>query len=232
MEENIFWLNEPEGYTSLETGSWNTMLHPQIAERVNLHNPSTYLDYGCGGAKLDLLLNPSIPVDIYDISSDMLNEAEKNLGSRLHQRYDNKEDIPHNHYEMVVSSLMLMCIDNYEDYKGAIAKMYDCLVPQGQAIIALTHPCFRQYPYSDFQADYTQRSFDYFQEGEAFEVKIQDSKSEIAFTDFHWSLGLTINTMIQCGFVIEEMVEVGDDPKKAGANAHFAPYMMICLRRG
>ena len=228
MKKNDFWLNQSDGYSSLETSSWNKTLHPQIVDRVNQRMPKTYLDFGCGDAKLDHFLYPDIPISIYDISQGMLDTAEENLGEKLFKRYNHIDEIPDNHFDVIVSSLMLMCIDNYEEFKATITKIYNSLSPGGLAIIALTHPCFRQYPFSDFQSEFTQKPFDYFDEGAAFEVEIVDSKSEIKFVDFHWSLGLTINTLIECGHIIKSLHEFPDDKNAKGANMMFAPYVMIC----
>ena len=232
MNKEEFWQEQPEGYTSLEPGSWNQTLHPKIIDLVNQRKPATYLDFGCGGAKLDTYLHPDIPVSVYDISQGMLDEAERNLGDRLDKRYDQMSDIPDNYFEMVVTSLMLMCIGDEAEYKANIQKIHDCLTPGGQAIIALTHPCFRQYAYSDFQAKYaTDQPFDYFKEGDPFEVKIIDSKSEIFFIDYHWSMSMTLNSMIQAGLVIEGMIEVPDSIYKKGANPKVAPYVIIYGRK-
>ena len=50
---------------------------------------------------------------------------------------------------------------------------------EGQVIIALTHPCFRQFKYSYFYSEFAENTkLSYLNEGESFDVTIFDANSK------------------------------------------------------
>ncbi len=105
----------------------------------------------------------------------MIGYAEKVLGNRLKHAYTDMDHIPDNHYEVIVCSMVLICINNEADLLKAMAKIFKSLKTGGTAIFSVTHPCFRQSWFSDFFTAYTGGSdFDYFAEGKPFNVTIHD----------------------------------------------------------
>lgn len=229
MEKN-FWIDNSTGYTELLHTSLKNVLHPMTVEIINEFKPQKYLDYGCGDGRMTEMIDGGIQISIFDISEDMLQQAEKRLTGRIDTVYRDINDIPANTFDVVVSSLVFVCIDNDKDFTTAMKAISKGLAVNGKAIIALTHPCFRQYAYSDYFTSYTNgKKFDYHKDSEPFEVTIHDEskKLSVTFTDYHWTLSYTINKMIETGLSIEKIIETDDDKSVSGFNNQFPPFIIL-----
>ncbi len=79
-------------------------------------NAKSVLDHGCGDAVMDCLLNNNIKIGLYDINSEILNEADNNLKNYDYVRYNSKDEITSDFYDIAVSSNVLMTIDNDNEY--------------------------------------------------------------------------------------------------------------------
>ncbi|HEY4325163.1 MAG TPA: methyltransferase [Mucilaginibacter sp.] len=229
-----FWINNAEDFLYFEHPSERDVLHPMIIERVNKLSPKTYLDFGAGDGRMTAKIEEHIPIDIYDISSQMINSARKVLGGRLKNVYTDTVNIPTEHYEVIVCSMVLICINNEHDFIKVLNNIYDSLQSGGTAIFSVTHPCFRQAWFSDFYTVYTDgKQFDYFEEGKPFDVTIHDPEkiNHVTFEDYHWSLSFSINSLIKCGFRIAELVETKDDNKVEKHNQFIPPFLIIIAEK-
>lgn len=229
MNQN-YWIDNANEYLVLLHAGLKNVLHPMIVKIINEAKPNKYLDYGCGDGRMTEMIDRNIPISLFDISEEMLQQAEKRLGYRIEKIYRTSHEIPENFFDIIVSSLMFVCIDNKKDFTTAMNSISNSLTKNGKAIIALTHPCFRQYAYSDFFTSFSKdKSFDYHKEGEPFEVTIHDEtkKFSVTFTDYHWTLAYTINQMIQSGLNIENIIETEDDKSVSGFNKQFSPFIIL-----
>jgi len=228
------WLFHPEQYSSLENESRKYILHPKLAEYINQSDNIKLLDFGCGDGSFIKNLNRSIEISLYDISSKALVEAKANLKEYNVKTYFSFNEIPNDNFDYIILSLVLMTIDSKNEIVNILNKIYNSLNQNGTLLIAITHPCFRNYVYSTFQTDYSKsKNFNYFNDGEKFEVFLRDNKKTVSFFDFHWSLSTTINLLIESNFKIKKIEELKDESSGAGKyfNSNFSPYMIIkCLK--
>jgi len=233
MEKN-FWIDNSTDYTELLHTSLKNVLHPMTVKVINESKPKKYLDYGCGDGRMTEMIDKEIPISLFDISEEMLEQAERRLTNRIEKVYRNISEIPANTFDVIVLSLVFVCIDNDNDFTTAMQTISNSLAINGKAIIALTHPCFRQYSYSDYFTAYTNdKPFEYHQNGEPFEVTIHDEskKLSVTFTDYHWTLSYTINKMIQTGLTIEKIIETEDDKSVSGFNKQFPPFIILIANK-
>jgi ubiquinone/menaquinone biosynthesis C-methylase UbiE len=175
-----------------------------------------------------------VQISLYDNSAKVLKIAEKNINDLNPSIYSLAKDLPLNHFDCVVLSLVLMTIDNEDEITQVLNNIYQVLIPGGTSLIAVTHPCFREYRFSTFHTSYTKDNFNYLNNGEPFSVTLQDdlNGNDIAFTDFHWSLSYTINNIIKAKLQIESIHEIKDKSFKSSyENPNFCPYMIICARK-
>jgi len=230
--DNI-WLFHPELYSSLDNESRKYILHPKLSEYINQSKNIKLLDFGCGDGSFIKNLSNNLEISLYDISSKALAEAKSNLKDYNIKTYYELDEIPNNNFDYVILSLVLMTIDNKDDILNVLNKIYSSLSPTGTLLIAITHPCFRNCVYSTFQTDYSKnKNFNYFNEGEKFEVFLRDNKKTVSFFDFHWTLSTTINLIIESNFRIKKIEELKDKSDIGKYfNSNFSPYMIIeCVK--
>src|SRR5687767_677091 len=103
-----FWVAKAHDYTDLRHSSLKNVLHPVVVELVNELNPSTYLDFGCGDGRMSAMLKHNTPISIYDISRDMLTQAQEHLGTRIENKYFTSAEIPSDYFDAIVCSLVLV----------------------------------------------------------------------------------------------------------------------------
>ncbi len=225
------WLYHPEKYSGIENESRKYILHPKIRQIIEEATPNSLLDYGCGDSSLIHGLNDKINISIYDISSKILNLAKQNLQEKDINIYYDVNKIPENNFEIVILSLVLMTIPNKETIIKELSKIYSLLKNDGQILIGVTHPCFRQYNFSSFHTSYLDdENFNYINEGKKFKVTLRDpvSNKNTSFHDFHWTFSTTLNLLIKSGFEITEVYELPDVSfEQSYFNKDIPPYLLI-----
>ena len=234
MEEiDNFWESSLEEYLAVKDESRKKTLYPKIIEIVEKLSPTNILDFGCGDGELLSLLQKKCQAKFsaYDQSQLAIKALKKRLGRENVNIYKHKDDIRPNRYDVIICSLVLMTISTETELNEVMSAIYSAKSKQGVAIFAITHPCFRQYQYSTFVTEYTNKKpFPYLKEGLPFEVTIFDqaSNNKVRFIDYHWSLSKTINLLIQNGFYIKELFELEDIP--VIGNKYFSPYLVILVQ--
>lgn len=228
-----FWTSSLESYLAVKDESRKATLYPKIIEIVKELKPTNILDYGCGDGELLFLIKNNCKANIsaYDQSTMAINAIRSRLGSEEVNIYENKSQITFNNYDVVICSLVLMTIGTEAGLDEVLETIYKAKKEDGFAIFAITHPCFRQYQYSTFVTQYTNKEpFPYLKEGVTFEVTIFDAKSnnKVRFNDYHWSLSKTVNLLIDKGFSITKLLELKDIPKSG--NEYFPPYLIIVVQ--
>ncbi|MEZ4927899.1 MAG: class I SAM-dependent methyltransferase [Saprospiraceae bacterium] len=225
-----FWIANPLDYTEITSAITSKVTHPIIVEIVNDLKPYYFLDFGCGDGRMAEMLDPTIPISIYDISQEMLAQAKQRLNGRIERSYEFLDEIPNNHFDVVVCSMVLLCIDNIEEFTSAMKKMCTALNKNGKLIILNTHPCFMQSKFSVSFTSYSKgKPFFYFNEGDPYDITIQDfdKKKQVTFEDYHWTLSFIINKMIEVGLKIESMIETSDDLTMKNHNAQHSPCVIL-----
>ncbi len=231
---NTFWIQNAEDFLSFEHPSERDVMHPIIVDKINSLKPQTYLDFGAGDGRMTSKVNDDILIDIYDISPIMIAGAKKILGHRLSNIYTDITKIPANYYDVIACSMVLICIDNKQEYEEALSAIENSLKPGGVAIFSVTHPCFRQSFFCDFYTEFSKgKEFDYFNESKPFEVTIHDPENinKVKFEDYHWSLSHTVNSMVKAGLSITELIETPDDKNIAGYNKLTSPFLILIVKK-
>lgn len=231
---NNFWIDNAEDFLFFEHPSERNVLHPLIIKKVTKFAPNTYLDYGAGDGRMTARIPLDIPIDIFDISPKMIKYAQQVLGSKLTNAYIKTRDIPQNHYDIIVCSMVLVCINNEATYEKTLNIINLSLNESGKAIFSVTHPCFRSAEFSDFHTEYSYtKKFDYFDEGKPFGVTIHNAnkKKKVSFDDYHWSLSFMMNSLIKANFNITEIIETTDDPNTDQSNKLSSPFLIIIAEK-
>ncbi|HMQ07564.1 MAG TPA: class I SAM-dependent methyltransferase [Saprospiraceae bacterium] len=225
------WTLNPDEYSSIKNESRKIILHPRMAELIRQKNGVKILDYGCGDGSFIQHLHHKCEIALYDISKEILEKAEKNLKIYNPKVHIDRTTIPDNYFDYVIFSLVMMMIPTKAEIIEELRKIQSSLRWDGIAIIAITHPCFRQEVFSTFQTAYSKgKNFKYFQEGEKFEVWIRDIHLELSTTlyDYHWTLETTINLITGSGLTIRNFIEIPDHVKNHSYyNSSFSPYIII-----
>jgi SAM-dependent methyltransferase len=230
-----YWSEHSADYSGLFQESKENVLYPAMVDLIKRRGAGRLLDYGCGDGRFLHFLPGDVEASVYDRSSEMLALAKRLAGGRIRRFYDDADQIPEDYFDAVVVSLVLVCIDNEAEYAQVLRDVHRILKPGGLGIFAVTHPCFRQYAYSDFSTSYCKSPhFNYFKEGEAFGVTMTDDRAgkSISFNDYHWTLGFTINKTVEAGLIIDRVVETGDDASAANFNPEKSPYLIVAARKG
>jgi ubiquinone/menaquinone biosynthesis C-methylase UbiE len=228
--DNI-WVLHPELYNSITNESRKLVLYPKIAELITQNKGIKILDYGCGDGAFVKILSPGIDISIYDVSNVALSIAKKNLKELNPTIHYDKASIPDNYFDFVVFSLVIMTLQSKKEIKEAFEKMSSSLNKTGKVIIAMTHPCFRQEVFSTFQTAYSKdKKFNYFEEGDKFEVVLRDSETNkiVSFFDYHWTLSTILNLICESGLMITTVNELKDiSENNKYFNSRFSPYLII-----
>lgn len=232
--DNI-WVLHPKTYSGIINESRKLILHPKLSELIIQKEGTKILDYGCGDGSLITLVDNKCEISLFDISNIVLSEAKKNLKDYKTTVYYDQSAIPKNYFDYVIFSLVIMTIPTKKDIKESLHAIYSSLQKNGTALIAITHPCFRQEIFSTFQTGYSQdKRFNYFEDGDKFEVLLRDSitNQTLTFHDYHWTLSTIINLITSCNLIIKNMFEL---PDKSGNNKYFnsrfSPYIILeCIK--
>lgn len=231
---NKIWISDQKKYSRIFNESRKYLLHPKIIKLVNEYKPKKIIDYGCGEGRLIENLDRNLDISLFDISKNVIEVVKKKFDKRISNYYKNSKEIPSNKFDLVIFSLVLMTIKNEEEIKNTLNDILRIKTKNGKVIIAITHPCFRQYKFSSFYTEFTNDSlFNYFKEGQKFKVTLKDlsNQKKISFYDYHWSLSKTINLCIDCGLKIVRLLEIKDiEEKPIRKKVYCPPYLIIICK--
>ena len=237
MKEVIknIWSENPEKFNSVEHTSQKNVLHPLLADLINDEKPKLMLDFGCGDGRILKMINKGTSIDVYDKNAEMLEIAKYNVGDRINQYYNDITLIPNNHYDIVLLTMVLICIDNPTEFRKVLLNINRVKKISGLVIIAEPHPCFRDRLFSNVSTSYfNNQPFKYLNDCEPFDITIEDPETiedqmppSVTFTDFHKSLSFTLNKIIEAGMQIISLTETTDDLKHSEANKFQSPFLII-----
>ncbi len=231
MSIPTIWTRHPETYAQIEDESRKRSLYPELLNLVQEFSPRTIIDYGCGDGSFLKLLDERKTISAYDSNSSARALARKNLKGKQVRIYNHKNRIPSQRYDCVVLSLVLMTIRTRATIRELLKNIKRIKRTKGKALIAITHPCFRECFFSTFYSEYAKsKKFNYFADGTPFRVRLMDrvNRKEISFHDYHWSLSTTLNLITESGLKVFRTVEVRDTaPSSLTYNKNYPPYLII-----
>lgn len=227
------WISNPGDYSEISNESRKYVLYPKLKSIIRKLKPATLLDYGSGDGSFINFLKPTFVVGAYDISRKAISLAKKNVKSEV-TFYNSKSSIPSNYFDIVNFSLVLMTIPTKKSIVSTLKEIKRVKRDNGLLIMAITHPCFRKSKFSSFYNDFDDpKKYNYFFEGVKFRVNLVDieSNKEISFSDYHWSLSFTLNTLISNKYKIISMSEIQDwAPKNKYYNKNSPPYLVLICK--
>jgi SAM-dependent methyltransferase len=220
---NNFWQNNPSDYFDIFTAS-QEKYYAALANYVK-NGDMSILDYGCGSGNLINFIPEGTNITIFDINRSTTEIALRRFKNRDIEPIFNIENLESDQFSLAYFSLVLTCIENISDIEFAFNKIYNSLEIGGRLILGTTHPCFRNQKFSYFHTEYLGKQYKYFDEGKGFKVYLQDKDKSIAFSDYHWSLGFTLNLLLKSEYKILRLEEVYDDG--INCNDRYPPYIII-----
>ena len=226
------WQEGAERFMKVEHLSQENSLHPAVLEMIRSYGGHRLLDFGCGdGRILDSIPN-TWDVDAYDPSAQMRALAERRAGARLNRLFDDLDSIV-DKYDVVLLGMVLLCIPEEDEVFRVLRKCANAMTLHSKLVITTTHPCFRNYRFSNFSTDFAEgRTFNYMENGCPFEVTLRDpGTSAITFTDYHWTIEFTISALRRAGLLITALKEVADDPNSRFRNEHVPAFLIFECER-
>lgn len=233
MAQDSVWQNGAEQFMSVRHLSQERSLHPSVLRLVESHSGDQLLDYGCGDGRILERLSSRWIVDAYDPSAQMREIAKRRVGRRLRRLCSSLDELDE-FYDVIILGMVILTIPDADEIARVLR---DCALRMDESsrlVVTTTHPCFRDRNFSNFSTSFVeQKPFRYQEEGAAFEVTLQDRGQVpgIVFTDFHWTLGFTVEALRKQGLVIEALLEVPDDPESPHRNSLVPPFLVLDCRR-
>lgn len=228
------WADSPEVYAQLDQESRIVIVHPWLRERIGQLQPKNILDFGCGdGLLFKLYAHPYNELCLYDHSVRMVDLARRNFCSSQNNLCFSAQpqDIRRAHYDAIVCSLVLMTVPTEAELHEIAGLIHDSATPDATCLVAVTHPCFLQYPFSTFETEFArEESFDYLNHyGRPFHVRLSDGnrQSFVDITDYHWPLSFILNLFVQTGFDLRSVAELPDCTVNSIAFNHHVPAYLV-----
>ncbi len=206
------------------------LIQPIVAKLVDDLCPERLLDFGCGDAYIERLLDAKIQVDLYDKNIRSLEREHQLLNRPTCRIIRSKNDIPSDYYDCVLLSFVLVCVDTKEEQKKIFRSISKALKKSGTLLLVGSHPCFLQYDFAAFRTSFEKDAFPYLTEAVPYTVWINqpDGKPPISFVDYHWTLSFWVNRAIECGFDLAELIEIPDgDYKNLNRNKNYPPFLIM-----
>jgi SAM-dependent methyltransferase len=184
------------------------------------------LDFGCGQGILGRALPREVDYTGVDLSPSLIKEAGR-LNKEKNRTYllgDATKQLPLNEGSFTHAASIL-AMQNMENLEGLIANAKRYLVPGGQLLLVMNHPCFRVPRKSSWGFDAKNkiqyRRIDAYMSDLKVPIEMQPSKqaaSPITFS-FHHSLTSYMSLLKKQGFMIEALEEWCSDKKSEGGRA-------------
>jgi SAM-dependent methyltransferase len=189
--------------------SRHVTVFPFVLEEIRRVGPKSILDFGGGDGTFARQLAEEIDADlvVYDAAEEMVKLARERLADCPKVTVvESTADFPDDHFDLVVMNAVWMCLETEEICHEVLGEIRRLTAPGGQLIASVTHPCFRNQPFSSIETDFDQN--DYLTNGTPFQVFLGDRRLE--FTDTHWNLTAMSQQLHASGWSIERIEERGD----------------------
>jgi hypothetical protein len=144
----------------------------------------------------------------YDISPAMRSSASGRLKPLGVSIYKSPEHIPNGAFDAVTFLAVWMELETEEVVRNVLGSVFSALSQKASLIAVVTHPCFREEPFSTFRAKFDNRR--YLEDGVPFEVDVFDDRKSVRFKDFHWNFTALTRQAESAGFLLKRIYEIAD----------------------
>lgn len=221
------WCSDPLMYFQKEDASRITTIHKEIAQEICASQATRILDYGSGDGKI-LNSFPSIndyQITLFDPEETAMSEAFKVYKDQLTVRFESdSENLPSNLYDAVIFCNVIMVLQTIEELLKTLQTIKRTKNADGVVYAGMTHPCFLDRQFATYNNDFTlkKKPFNYFQNGQGYQVYMTQSENTIVINDVFWNLSKIINSFMQSGFKLLEIKELKDVEEN-----DFPPFLIL-----
>lgn len=227
-----FWGNTPEEYANLKEENRKTILFPAVAKLLSLKEGDSVLDYGGGdGGFLEFFIDNKTHKYLYDPSKGMIEFARKNR--KTIQQFDISDgELSKSSFDAITLIHVVTVIKEDAELERIFLKINDLLKDEGVFVIGMTHPAFKNNFFSTFHTDFSTHKveYDYLRDGLPYYVHLNGGKKNdyISFECYHRPVSTVLNKLINAGFNILKVLEIGDkDFNKPDKKFYFPPFLII-----
>lgn len=182
------------------------IINPTLWKLLGDVSGKNVCDLGCGQGRLArALANQNA---IIDLSSELIEIAKQKMGSEpINYLVDNAEtlqEIDDSVFDVVLSNLALMDIVSIDKTFVSIRRV---LKADSYFVFSITHPCFEA-PHAEWvknEGKISRHIHTYINEGLWYSTNKQGVRGQVGA--HHRMLSTYINTLVQAGFIIEQMIE-------------------------
>jgi len=228
--ENSYWNSSSVFDLYSADNPERVLIQPIIAGIVNELKPEHLLDFGCGDAYVERLIDCEVKISLFDKNVPALMQAHKLLDNPNCSIIIDEDLLPGNFYDCIILSFVLVCIEQEEEQEKILKKLKEVKTESGTLIVVNSHPCFLQYEFAAFKTSFDKDRFSYLEQGSPYNVTIKqpNQKPPISFIDYHWTFSFWVNKAIECGFELEEIIEVPDKSyENLDGNNLFPPFLIL-----
>lgn len=189
--------------------SYNYILKPFILDKVKSFKNRKSIEIGCGTGNLasELINDVSflLGIDLSVESIKIAQETNKDSSKLIFQQIDIEKyaSSTTEKFSLAISNMVLMDVQNLEN---VIESIYKVLETNGKFIFTIIHPCF----WAQYKQYNNEHWFKYNEEFNIvgdFTITL-DTDNRLKTTHIHRPLEKYINTLIQNGFILEEIKEL------------------------
>lgn len=208
---------------------------PTLLDSLEINNQQHILDVGCGtGVLAPHILKQKVTYTGIDISRKLIQKAKHYHGKQIDFRVMDARKMHHNlpksHYDVAV---FLLSIQDMNPLDVVIRNVSQVLRAGGMLAIVMTHPCFRIPRQSGWGYEKSKklqyRRIDRYLT--PLKIPMKQHRQGVTIS-FHRPLSVYINTLAQCGLVINKLDEIttyqtGSNKAEQRANDEFPLFMLI-----
>lgn len=208
-----FAVNFTNNFTSQGDPHREVLLNPVLLELLGSVKGKRILDAGCGEGYLSrILAELGASLVAVDYSHKMLEIAGERTESdfNIEYKHGNVEKLhflKDASFDIVISNMVLMDLPGYE---LVIEEANRLLIPAGIFIFSISHPCFTPSSHGWIKNEKGEKLYwkvdRYFSEG-AYKMPFLPTYPQCDLLQFHRTLSSYYRTVVNSGFVVEELIE-------------------------
>ncbi len=227
MKRKTSWQNVGKWYHDLvgREGSYyhREVILPALLPLLALRPGDSLLDVGCGQGILSRHLPEEMEYLGIDASPSLIAEANRMSSRRKHLFRVADAEKPFSAERKYSRATVILALQNMARPENVLKNIADCLLPEGQLLLVLNHPCFRMLKHSSWGTDKNvqYRRLDRYLTPYRTEVRSKPSEGAESPTtlSFHHSLSSLSRLLRDAGFSITLMEELCSNKKSYGKAA-------------